>query len=53
VEYGWLKDGAGDGNCISLIPILAHNEILLSGVDVELGLDGNTLQDSTGAGKGA
>ena len=42
----------GDGNCISCSPMLAHSEFE-STDDVVLGLDGITLQESTGAGTDA
>jgi hypothetical protein len=51
-EKGWLNDGVGDGSCTSCMVMLAHIGVLLESadVDVTLGLDGSTRQDSTGAG---
>lgn len=48
VEYGWLKEGAGEGSWISFKLMLTHKEF--ESVDeVVLGLDGRTLHVSTGA----
>jgi hypothetical protein len=51
-ENGWLKDGVGDGSCISCMLMLAHIGVLLESVEheVTLGLDGSMRQESTGAG---
>src|SRR4051812_5691784 len=52
VEYGWLKDGVGDGSCTSAMLMLAQMEALLESADdaVTLGLEGSTRHESTGAG---
>jgi hypothetical protein len=54
VLNGWLKDGVGDGSCMSLRPKVLQNVGWgsLQVVMVGLGVDGTTLQDSTGAGCG-